>query len=527
MSDTGFHRRFSRREFNRRLALGAAAATLPVGLADVLGGQQAPAVIRNRPTLPSGVMAGDVIGDSAVIWSRADRPSTMLVEYATTSSFANARRLVGPAALEDTDFTAKVMLRGLAAGQDVFYRVQFADLGDPRTVSAPVVGHLRTAPATRRDVSFVWSGDTVGQGWGIDRARGGMRCYGAMRALRPDFFVHSGDTIYADAPLVETVTLDDGSIWRNEMTPEKAKVAETLAEFRGNHLYNLRDDHFRQFHAEVPTYFQWDDHETINNWYPGEWLDDARYQVKDVSLLAARAKRAFFDCLPIRPHPVEEIFRVVSYGPLLDLFILDMRTYRAPNTANRQADASEATALLGRAQLDALKAALASSRAVWKVICSDMPIGLLVADGAAFEAVANGDGPPLGREHEIAELLRHLRDRRVRNVVWITADVHHCSSIHYDPARAVFKDFDPFWEFVSGPLHAGTFSPPALDPTFGPETRFLGIPPGMKPNRPPSEDLQFFGRVHIDGKSAALTVEHYNSAGAKLWSTVLPSVGGA
>jgi alkaline phosphatase D len=107
--------------------------------------------------------------------------------------------------------------------------------------------------------------------------------------------------------------------------------------------------------------------------------------------------------------------------------------------------------------------------------------------------------------------------------VWITADVHHCSSIHYDPARATFKDFDPFWEFVSGPLHAGTFGPPPLDPTFGPETRFLGIPSGMKPGRPPSDGLQFFGRIQIDGESGAMTVEHRNQAGEVLWTLSLPS----
>ena len=47
---------------------------------------------------------------------------------------------------------------------------------------------------------------------------------------------------------------------------------------------------------------------------------------------------------------------------------------------------------------------LLESRATWKVIAADMPIGLMVPDGKdaegrdMFEAVANGDGPALGRE---------------------------------------------------------------------------------------------------------------------------------
>ena len=46
--------------------------------------------------------------------------------------------------------------------------------------SEPQVGRFRTAPSERRSVSFVWSGDTAGQGWGIDEARGGMRTYATM-----------------------------------------------------------------------------------------------------------------------------------------------------------------------------------------------------------------------------------------------------------------------------------------------------------------------------------------------------------
>ena len=86
-----------------------------------------------------------------------------------------------------------------------------------------------------------------------------------------------------------------------------------------------------------------------------------------------------------------------------------------------------------------------------------------------FEAFANGDdGPPLGRELEIADLLRFIRDRRIRNVVWITGDVHYCAAHHYHPARAKFTEFDPFWEFVAGPLHAGTFGPTRWTRRSGP-----------------------------------------------------------
>ena len=148
-----------------------------------------------------------------------------------------------------------------------------------------------------------------------------------------------------------------------------------------------------------------------------------------------------------------------------------------------------------------------------------MPLGLVVRDGTLFEAVANDDpGAPLGRELEIADLLRYIRAQNIRNVVWITGDVHYCAAHHYDPSRAVFTDFSPFWEFVAGPLNAGTFGPATLDKTFGPEVRFVGIPPGMKGNRPPSDGFQFFGTLRIDARRRALTARLHDLAGKILFS---------
>ncbi len=282
----------------------------------------------------------------------------------------------------------------------------------------------------------------------------------------------------------------------------------------------------RRFNAEVSQIALWDDHEVRDNWYPTQRLDgDARYQVKSVALLAARAKRAFLDYLPLRVNPIERerIYRSWRHGPSLEIFALDMRSYRGANSSNRQAVLNEDSAILGAAQVEWLQRALAASTSTWKVVASDLPPGVVVPDaGGAFEAVANqDDGPPLGRELEIARVLTFIRDRRIRNVVWLTADVHYCAAHHYSPARARFTEFDPFWEFVAGPLHAGTFGPSALDRTFGPEVRFLGIPRGMKPNRPPSEPYQFFGSGRIDRRTQALTMKLHNVNG-EIFSVELP-----
>jgi len=307
----------------RRFLLQSAAALggLTSGLTRSSAWAQAPAVVtpdRLRPQIPYGVQSGDVTGERAIIWSRSDRPARLVVEWATSDSFRDARRVVGPAALAPGDFTARVDLTDLPLGQQIHYRVRFQDLGDGKIWSEPVMGSLRTPPASRRTITFAFSGDEAGQGWGINPGWGGYRLYEAMRAVGPDFFIHSGDQIYADGPLEESVKLDDGSVWHNLVVPAKAKVAETLADFRGNFAYNLLDENKRRFTAQVPMLVQWDDHETRNNWYPDQTLGDSRYTERSASLLAAYAKRAMFEYNPFRIDPVdpERVYRSFSYGPM-------------------------------------------------------------------------------------------------------------------------------------------------------------------------------------------------------------------
>jgi alkaline phosphatase D len=173
-----------------------------------------------------------------------------------------------------------------------------------------------------------------------------------------------------------------------------------------------------------------------------------------------------------------------------------------------------------------LKRALATSRATWKVIAADMPIGLIVVyDGArnwGVEAVAQGDGPPRGRELEIADILSFIKRAGVRNTVWVTADVHYTAAHYFDPGKAAFQDFEPFWEFVSGPLHAGTFGPNKLDNSFGPQLVYVKAPTKEQgQNVPPNEGLQFFGHVAIDGATEVMTVTLKDADDQALWSTKL------
>jgi alkaline phosphatase D len=506
-----------RRDFLHCIGGGLAMSAGPFAQAPAIG-----TLDRNRPRIDYGVSAGPSGRDRAIVWAHADRPARLIVEFATTSSFVNARRVRGSIATPDNGLNAHAEIGGWRPGQDVFYRAFFEDSSRPRAISAPEPGHFRTAPAAGRPVRIAWSADVCGQGWGIDAARGGMRLFKTMADADPDLFVHVGDTIYADGPLREEVPLDDGTVWRNLVTPAKAKVAETLDEYRGNHLYNRLDEHYRRFSAQAAQVVMWDDHEVRDNWFHDQVLpEQSPYTEKRIAVLAARARQAFLENYPVTlaRHAGAHIYRSIPVGPDVEVFALDMRSYRSANNDNLQAAAGPDTNLLGARQARWLAEALAGSKATWKIVAADMPLGVVVAhQPGRHEAVANGDpGAPRGREIEIATLLRTLKANRVKNVVWITGDVHYCAAHRFDPERAGTRDFDSFWEFIAGPAHAGSFAPGPLDQTFGPEVKFNGTPADLPPNRPPDAGWQFFGLLETDPASQALTVSLLNTAGTRVF----------
>ena len=450
-----------RASLTRRSFLSAAGATAAVGLLD---GIAKPSLSRaaDRPVITHGIQSGDVSIDSGIVWARADRPARMLVEVATTDSFKTVRSAVYVDALPETDFTAKALIEGLPAGQDIFYRIRFQDHASPTILSEPQVGRFRTAPSERRSVSFVWSGDTAGGGWGIDEARGGMRSYATMLRRRPDFFIHCGDHIYADCPIAAAAscrTAKSGATSSPKRNPGWRRRWRIFAATT-NTTCSTRTRAVQCRGSTVRPVGRSRGHQRLVSGRAARWDG---YADKSALQLAARGCRAFHEYMPMRETLAEagRIYRKIPYGPLLDVFLLDMRSYRTPSataTAGRGRRASS-----GGAGLAWLKRELMRSQATWKVIAADLPIGVVSAD-----AMAQGDGLPRGREIEIAELLAFIKHAGIRNTVWITADMHYTAAHYYDPNRAVFQDFEPFWEFVSGPLHAGTYPPGELDNTFGP-----------------------------------------------------------
>lgn len=447
-----------------------------------------------RPTLEDGVQSGDVDATSAVVWSRAHATSRMHVDWSLSPRFDRVVHVVGPRVDASSDFCGSVRLTGLPSGHRIHYRAWFDD-------SEWLPGSFNTAPplVDARDVLLAWSGDVNGQGWGIDPARGGMPAFRALRDRMPELFLHCGDAVYADERPPETILLPDGSEWRNLSDPDRAPFARSLADFRAAWRYARRSAEVRSASAVIPVTSIWDDHEIRNDWFPGQ--DAGR--VKTDTLIPI-ARRAMTEHLPTLRDAAMPMYRAFAWGPLVDVFMLDDRSFRSP-------DDGQATArILGDAQSAWLVDALNGSKAVWKLVVTGQPIA---------DVVPRYDG--WGGTRRTLELARILSRARVKNLAWLSADVHYGAARRFDPARAALKDFEPFWEFVSGPMHAATFPKNPLDPTFGPEEEWCSAGPTFSGN--PANGEQFFGLVRVSGKTRALTVTFVDARGRDVHAVTVPA----
>ena len=370
-----------------------------------------------------------------------------------------------------------------------------------------IEGSFRTAPEKPERVLLAFSGDTNGQGWGIDIRRAEMPAYAVLAALKPDLFIHLGDTIYADNPIPPTLDLPDGTKWNNIVTEGKSHVAKTLADFREAHRYPRLCEVFRHCSANVPLAAVWDDHEVHDNWFPG--------QDPETDALAPLARRAMYEYLPTLRLADESMYRVLSYGPLADIFMLDGRSYRSPNEPAPAGNGG----LLGAAQASWLVRALSESHALWKIVACDMPLGLEIGEPGkhvtwAADGWGNEDGAPREREVELARILSAIKARGVKNVVWLGADVHYAAVHRFEPERAVYKDFDPFYELVAGPMHATAFGRKSLDSTFGPQLEWCSVDWDTRGS--PADGKQFIGLIEIVPERPDLQVRFVDARGVEI-----------
>ena len=369
----------TRREFLRLLRnagiampalLGQSACTLPVvDTADPGTG------------LSLGYTAGDVTAHGAMIWLRAAPGSAVSIQYGKDEALQQFAETKSFKVRDDADSTALIPLDGLEPKSTYYYRA-VVEGRKPGPIARFVTAPPSEYPAK---VSFCFSGDSR-------ESYKPFTIMDAVRAQRPDFFLHLGDTIYAD----------------------RGGSARRLDEFWAKYRANRDDAATQRCFLETSFYVMWDDHEVEDNFAPDHPL-------------APIGRRAFLDYWPIRQNPrePERIFRAFRWGQACELFLLDARQYR---------DRERGT-MLGTAQKQWLFDGLLSSSALFKFVATPVP---LYGGGSD-----RWDGYPKER----AELLRFITANNIRGVVFLSADLHYAAVIKIPRTKGIK-------EIAAGPLAA-------------------------------------------------------------------------
>ena len=375
---------------------------------------------------------------SAILWARAARAGEVSIEVGAAGSNA-VRRLVGKVSAAD-DLILRVPLEELTPATRHRYRVtQDGQRAEGEFTTAPPPDH----PA---GVTFLWSGDLGGGGFCRSLAEG-YRIFRAMARRPADFFLFVGDTMYADVACNKRDTVP-GANFR----------ATTLAEYRARHRYNREDVEFQKFLRGISVYAIWDDHEVKSDF------------AGPTEPLMPVGRRAFLDYWPIGASGnLTRLHRSVRWGRLLEVFILDTRQYRSDNSLP---DGPRKT-MLGAAQRQWLLDAVPASTATWKVVVSSVPLAIPTGRPERRDSWTNanifGLAPESGTGFvtERDAILRHFRERGVKNLIFVAADVHHAELIRHHP----HADWS-FHEFIAGPLSATLGQPRPLDERLGPRSLF-------------------------------------------------------
>ncbi|MFH8888770.1 alkaline phosphatase D family protein [Streptomyces sp. NPDC017949] len=418
----------------RRTVVLAAAATAALAPITALGAPAAHAA-GTAPTFPHGVASGDPLPDGVLLWTRVTPtpeavpgsglgPATAVGwEVAEDKAFSRVVAAGTVTATAASDHTVKVDVRGLRPHTPYWYRFTAGAGLSP-------VGRTLTAPAVDTTTAGVRFGVVSCANW----EAGYFSAYRHLAARADlDAILHLGDYIYE---------YPSGGYPEAKYTVrahEPRHEIVTLADYRTRHGKYKTDADLQALHAAHAIVAIWDDHEFANDAWAGGAENHTPGAEGDWAARAAAAKQAYFEWMPVRASVAGTVYRRLRFGTLADLHLLDLRSFRSQQVkvGSGSVDDPERT-LTGRAQLDWLKQGLAGSNATWKlvgtsVMISPVAFGALPAhllqpltkllglpEGGIAANVDQWDGYTDDRK----ELLNHLKDRNIKNTVFLTGDIH-------------------------------------------------------------------------------------------------------
>jgi alkaline phosphatase D len=403
---------------------------------------------------PTGIASGQATHASVVLWTRTSAPATVVLEVATNPEFDPLYQSHNFESAAESDFVVKPNIYGLLANTRYYYRFR---AGETLTET----GSFRTAPLPwdARSVRFAFSGDSDATKVDGQPAHGPLKVLDAIRAENPAFFIYLGDIIYSYS----------GFRGSGPATP--------LDEYRATYQENREDKALRELSRSTSFLSVWDDHEVENDWDPAT-VDPQKFAI---------GLRAFLEQLPVTPPtmPMDEgciaqpMFRYFRWGSAVDLIVLDERSCRseAVDVACRHEDGTLDPApllpalirrlgdlgppppagcaealndpgrtMIGPTQKWLLKNYLRYSTAKFKFIVNE--VGILQYFVLPYDRWE-------GYAAERREILEFIRDNKIENVIFLTADAH--ANVIADVAIDIFTDDEAVaTEFITGPIATNT-----------------------------------------------------------------------
>ena len=439
------------------LRLGAVAAgvtgasAVGIGVAQTNIGRPSQFDIYNQSTGSSlpflhGVASGDPLPNSVVLWTRVT-PSrdalpgsglgedvTVVWEVASDTDFADIVASGTAVATVAADHTVHVDPMTLAPNTVYYYRFRI-DAGEFAGAVSPI-GRTQTAPDTNEDIAEL----NIAVASCANYESGFFNSYGHMaqsaHAGEIDVVAFLGDYIY--------------EYGNGEYVGKKGPVRlhhpsweiVTLEDYRIRYGRYRTDPNLQAAHGAAPWVVIWDDHESANN----SWLNGAENHTDGFAEGQWRwrhdnALQAYHEWMPLRAVGTSQeghLYRTIRFGKLVELTLMDLRSYRDAETSSDKF-ADPARTMLGSEQFTWLEGTIAANDTTWMVLGNSVMVapmrimtipgnesaneGLQALKGATSGFAMNSDQWD-GYSSDRAKLLSMLEGRGTKKNLFITGDIH-------------------------------------------------------------------------------------------------------
>lgn len=319
-----------------------------------------------------GVASGDVSRENIILWTYYEgffRLNIFVWQYDSKGDMKQVAS--APVSRKDGGF---VHIQITKLDSNTRYQYTFVEIDfEGRPIAQSMVGSFKTSmhPYARDIVTL-----------------GAVSC--TNQAYEPTVLEHAGRRNDLDAFLLLGDTSYNDNVY-------------TLQGIRDRWAINLAKRGYLALRSSTSVIATIDDHEIVDDFDP-ENIEPERFNA---------AMQAFFDHLPVTRNESapQRVWRKLSFGQTVDVFVLDCRTERKPSSAY-----SDSPQYISREQMDWLKDGLSSSTAAFKLIINSVPI-------TSFPQVLTADrwqGYPKQRE----EILAHIENQRMPGVLWLAGDFH-------------------------------------------------------------------------------------------------------